>query len=84
MCFTVEEAVLSPNHVSVGKHLLAVGELQADGEGDSGSRQSRRIIGDVENHSSACRRATGKAVMQQICSSKKSVVSVEPPLQESL
>lgn len=84
VCFTVEEAVLSPNHVSAGKQLLAAGELQADGEGDFGSRQGRRIIRHIENHSSACGRTTGEADMQRVSSSETPVMSVEPPFQESL
>lgn len=57
-CFTIEEAVFSPNNVSVRKHLLSVRELQADGEGDFGSRQSRRIVSDIKNHSSTCTKTT--------------------------
>lgn len=61
LSFTVEDAVFRPNHVSVRKHLLVVGELQADGEGHFGSRQSGRIVGDVKNDSAPYRRRTGNA-----------------------
>lgn len=55
-CFTIDDAVLSPNYVSIGLHPLVVWELQVNGKGDFGSSQSWWVIAYVENHSATCKK----------------------------